>query len=208
MPVASTCASSCTLSSPNAFQTVVILDASGSMSSIKGDMLGSLNTFIGQQQTLAHKEKEPAFFTLVQFNDEIKYVRFEQAILDATRVGDGDYITDGFTALYDAIGQTLEKFDGCPKGALVIITDGRDNSSKRFNQATVKAAISKVKEKPDWSVTYMSQNVEGSEQGAAIGIVEANNITCNTNSFGATFCSSISERVGATYSMSSSGSRR
>ena len=110
----------------------VILDRSGSMSTIKTDMEGGLNSFFAKQRELDGLCK----VSLHQFDDKYETVFENKDIADVPEV---KLEPRGMTALLDAIGKTvnslglrlseLNESDRPGKVVVLIITDGFENHS-------------------------------------------------------------------------------
>ena len=80
----------------------VVLDRSGSMTTIARDVVTGLNEFVRRQQGVEGE----AWFTLVQFDDEYDVVHFRAPIADVPRLTSRTYVPRWSTALLDAIGRT------------------------------------------------------------------------------------------------------
>lgn len=83
----------------------VVLDRSGSMSSIADDIIGGLNEFVARQKGVEGQ----AHFTLVQFDDEYEVVHFRVPIGEVPTLTRKTYVPRGSTALLDAIGRTVNE---------------------------------------------------------------------------------------------------
>ena len=56
------------------------------------------------------------------------------------------------------------------KTVFVIITDGLENSSRRYNLAKVKKMISRQKEKYGWEFLFVGANIDAVHTAGAMGI--------------------------------------
>ena len=145
-----------------------VLDASGSMYSLRDDTIGGLNAFVDAQR----KVKGKCRVTVRQFNDEsfvthdnIKLKKFPTLVA-------GDYTPSGCTALYDAIGHTIahiEKTHGVekPKIIVVIVTDGWENASKEWTHEGVQRALA---DHDDWEVVFLGANIDSKAVASSIGV--------------------------------------
>ncbi len=149
-------------------EIVVILDRSGSMETIKSDMVGGLKKFIADQK----KVKGKANFSLAQFDTEYEIIYDSVDIQD---VNDIDLIPRGRTALLDAIGKTLNRIY-MQKAICVIITDGLENSSEIYTKPEVVRLI-KSRKKFGWEFIYLGANQDAIQEGGSLGI---DFIYCNT----------------------------
>ena len=155
---------------------IIVLDASGSMSSIQDDIKGSFNSFLDKQR----QEPGKTVFDLFQFNDEV--VRLVKSA-DLAQFHDdlmARYDCSGCTAMNDAIciamdtvGQDFANMaeEERPANVLcVIITDGMENASKKFTAKDVKERIEHQKTKYNWEFVYLAADQDAFAAGEALGI--------------------------------------
>lgn len=80
----------------------------------------------------------------------------------------------GNTALYDAVGQTIENTDknrhGAQKIICVIVTDGHENSSREWTKDSLNRAVEFRLNAGDWSFIYLGTQPETWDDAAAIGV--------------------------------------
>ena len=152
-------------------EVVFVLDRSGSMHDLVEDTIGGFNTVLQQQ-----KEKEGrAFITTMLFNDQFRYLHDHLDIHDVRKITREEYFPSGCTALYDAIGQSINKLDGitaCETNAdvmVVIITDGLENSSREFEGGTIRKMIEARKEK-GWEFLFLGANIDSFAVSGSLGI--------------------------------------
>jgi len=139
-----------------------VLDKSISMRPMKDEAIGSLNGFVDDQKALPGEAR----MTLTQFSTfcEINYV--SKPIKQCPHLNDHTYVPQGMTALYDAIGQTVDemasRINGMPtepdKKIVVILTDGEENSSKEYNIHRLKMLIER-KVLEGWEFIFLAQNL-------------------------------------------------
>jgi hypothetical protein len=161
---------------------IVVMDRSGSIESILGDMQGGFNNFVAEQR----KEPMRTTFSLWEFDDEIgryaDFVPLEQFTGYAI-------VPRGMTALNDAImkatsaeGARLAAMpeDQRPgKVVLVIATDGLENRSTEFpgkGNALVGERIRHQEETYGWTVLYMGIGHDAFTSAAEIGISASNTL--------------------------------
>lgn len=167
----------------------VVLDRSGSMSGIKNDAQGGLNQFIEDQQKLDGE----ATFSLVQFDHE------NQKIFDFVNVKDVEpyvLIPRGWTALLDAIGKeivdlgnklnSMDENDRPEKVIFVIVTDGAENSSKKYTKENIYEMIKHQEDTYKWEFVFMAANQDAIEAGRGIGVSFEKSMTFAANADGAT----------------------
>src|SRR4051812_5192483 len=114
----------------------IVADRSGSMGSIRADVVGGINAFIAGQQALAGD----ADLTLVLFDHEYEVVMERRPVRHVEPLNESSYVPRGMTALHDAVCRAIadanKRLEGTEAGAmLVIVTDGLDNKSRTCNKA-------------------------------------------------------------------------
>ena len=144
----------------------MVLDASGSMSSILNDTLGGVNTFIkGQQETAQDFDT----FSLIQFSTgPVRVIHKNANIKNVQRLSTANYIPGGGTALYDAVGSLIKDtgayFRSLPESErpskvfFVIVTDGEENSSQKFSQQQIADLIKDQTETWKWEFVFLGAN--------------------------------------------------
>jgi Mg-chelatase subunit ChlD len=180
----------------------IVLDASGSMSSIEDDTKGSFNSFIKAQREAGGK----TVFDLYQFSDEVK--RLVEHVDLATFKDDlmARYNCSGCTALNDAVciaidtlGKELAamKEEDRPENVLmVIITDGFENASRQFSSKDVKDRIKHQTEKYNWEFQYLAANQDAFASGADLGIAKDNCVNFAASAAGMVqVCASMCDRA-------------
>lgn len=151
----------------------IVLDRSGSMSSIKADMEGGLNDFLDGQKGLPGELR----VSMYQFDTEYERV---YAGIDIKDVPKAVLSPRGGTALYDALGRAIDETgdrlrrmaekDRPGKVLFMVITDGQENSSKERTSEQVKKLVSQQEQEWHWTFVYLGANVDAFAAGADIGV--------------------------------------
>ena len=129
---------------------LLVLDESGSMSSIEKQAVDSVNETLQSVRSAQQKyEDQEHFVSFVTFNsDGIKTVLDRAEALKAEDITSDQFNPACCTPLYDAIGQSVTELKKSvaenDKVLVTIITDGYENASKEYNQASVKALTEKL----------------------------------------------------------------
>jgi len=168
----------------DSFKIVMILDESGSMSIIKDKMINSINTLITEQKQVVGKETT---FTKVKFNNNYHTVIDNKRINCVNNLTNEDYIPTGSTALFDAIGKTISRFRNERDVLMVIVTDGEENASSRFNKSMINNMIEDKQKNNNWTYVYLSNDLSTAKQGDSIGCTPsrfASNCVVEQESFG------------------------
>jgi len=166
-------------SSQEPVEILVVADRSGSMASIKEDAIGGFNTFLKEQQQVEGE----ANLTLVLFDDQYEVPVTSTPVGDVLPLTESTYVPRGMTALNDAIGKAVNTLkEKNPTHAIIcILTDGMENASKEYTNASVKDLM-KEAEKKDWEVVYLAANQDAFKEGVMRGIT--NNINFAATSKG------------------------
>ena len=143
---------------------LIILDRSGSMYSIRQEAVNHLNECL-QTIKCAQKENEGQkhSVTIVTFNHKPQYLFLNSDPEFVNEITISDYIPEGMTALYDAVGSSvtaLRKVVQPGDCVLVsIITDGYENASREYSLGNVKKLIEDTSAE-GWVYTFMAANID------------------------------------------------
>lgn len=166
-------------------EIAVVMDRSGSMASIKDDVIGGFNTFLKEQKSAPGD----VTFTLVLFDNEFLTPYYAVDIQKVPDLNQFNYTPRGSTALYDAVGRTideigkrLDKHSEKPDKVIVaILTDGEENSSSKYTRDQVASMIKHQESKYAWEFVFLAANQDAFQTGASLNIK-----ACNTANFAAT----------------------
>ena len=149
----------------NEMDVVFILDKSGSMGGYESDTIGGYNSYLDKVK----KKKSKVYVTTVLFNNGYELLNEREEISKVNHLTTDDYKVGGCTALYDAIGKTLETVDKYKsnKVLFVITTDGLENASVEYNKKSIKKLIENHK---NIEFIYLGANIDSYEEGSSIGI--------------------------------------
>jgi hypothetical protein len=162
----------------------VILDRTGSMESIRDDIIGGFNAFLEEQQKLPGK----ATMTLVQFDSQDPYeviCRFAP-VFKVPKLDRNVYVPRASTPLLDAIGRGINDLEASlgsvddtsqpAKVVLAIVTDGQENASREFNRAQIVKMIAEKTKKHDWQFVFLSSDLEAIRDAESYGIARDANL--------------------------------
>lgn len=157
-------------------EIICILDKSGSMEILQSETIAGLNQFIEEQK------REPGLcnFSLVQFNQGLETTVLRQAIQQVGKLTRKSYQPNGYTALLDAVGQTLKTAmethfmlpaNLAPDKVLVfIITDGQENASSRYSRSQISTMINQLQTNKGWEFQFFGANIDAFSEAQGIGI--------------------------------------
>ena len=149
------------------FKIVIVLDESGSMQDVKQDMIKAINSLITEQQQV---KERPALFTLVKFNNQVTRVIKNLDLREVSLLTDNDYVPSATTALYDALGDTINWFRYEKDVLMVVVTDGMENASRTYTHDQVKIMLDEKKEHRNWSYVYLSNDLSTARQADSLGM--------------------------------------
>ena len=141
---------------------VIILDKSGSMSSIARQAVDGVNETIGSIKSAQEKNPyQEHIVTLVAFcGCEMKIIYDNLPVAEVKTLTDKDYRPCCMTPLYDAIGMTISRVHTLKAkeenslAIVTIITDGYENASHEYTHIAICSLIESYKEQ-GWQFTYI-----------------------------------------------------
>lgn len=148
---------------------VFILDKSGSMSGSEDSTISSFNEYLEKEKKNNYKTR----ITTILFSDDYSYLYKEADVSKVSPLTRDDYFVGGCTALYDAIGSSINYIDRCDtdKVLFIIITDGYENASKEFDKEKIRKMI---KNHSNYEFVYIGADIDSYSSGGSIGIKSAN----------------------------------
>ncbi len=158
-----------------------ILDRSGSMHACRSATLTGLNEQISK---IRKEAEDPNVETLVSFYTFNRYVEPKykcRSVNFLEDVEEKDYVTQGDTALYDAVGQAILDLKADtdwnnPDNAylFVIVTDGEERCSRFWNANSLAKLISECQDSGRWTFTYLGANQDLSKVANLLKIPKGN----------------------------------
>jgi uncharacterized protein YegL len=164
------------MTKPNSAEIVIVLDRSGSMQSIRTDMIGGFQTFIEAQKKLPGDCK----VTLTQFNNQYEVVYTAKPIAEVPLL---DLLPSGGTALLDAIGRTVtdvgKRLALTPEAErparvfVVIITDGQENASNEWNLLGIQNLLAQQQSVYNWEFIFLGADKNAISVAGSMGLRNA-----------------------------------
>jgi len=163
----------------------LLLDTSGSMSTVQGATIEGYNEYINSLKEDGGKFK----ISLTLFDSDVTdKLRLEKRY-DSVNVDDVEPLTretyrpTGGTPLHDAFCMTLKdmKDRKDEKYLFVVLTDGMENTSKEYNAKDMKNLKKKFEAKDNWTFVYL-----GANQDAFATAQQYDFSTSNVSNFNAT----------------------
>lgn len=163
----------------NLVEIVAIIDESGSMASLKNDIIGGFNNFVDQQKKIAGEAR----LSLVTFSDHVRTVLEGTPLQNVNLLNDSSYNPGGMTALLDAVGTTVDKVGQrlalLPENArpgkvvVLIMTDGQENSSREFKREQIAEKVKHQQSKYSWEFVFLGANQDSFAEASTLGILRS-----------------------------------
>lgn len=133
----------------HAVHNLIILDESGSMSSIKNETLSGFNEIVQTIKGVEHQFPEQEhFISLVSFNGLGRKIHlWKEPVAKLEQLNTEGYNPDASTPLYDAMGISMGKLSAEINGQkdynvlVTIFTDGEENASVEYSGALIKKMV-------------------------------------------------------------------
>jgi uncharacterized protein YegL len=153
----------------------VILDKSGSMSTKVQDVIGGFNLYLDE---LAKESAVDYGFSLTLFDTVVEMKYKAVPLANVAKLDDSTYRPSGNTALFDAIGNTVQTVntDGFDKTLTVIMTDGEENSSREWTLQAIRELIKSKEAAGNWTFVFLGANLDAFAQGVSFGVPMANSV--------------------------------
>jgi len=178
---------------------LLILDKSGSMDNVISETVNGFNEQVQMIKNLKEKYPEQEIIvSLTTFNHDVEHDLFlakpsQLKELEALRAWQENrhnmvetvnliYRPGGLTALYDAIGRSVNKLRETIKkeiknneasAVVVIITDGHENASREYSYEDISKMIRELEKSNNWTFSYLGSTPD------AVNIARGMNIASN-----------------------------
>ena len=158
---------------------LIILDKSGSMSTIAKAAISGFNETVGGIRAAQERyaDTQEHFVSLMIFcNCEKRLVYDKVPVNEVKELTSRDYQPCCCTPLYDAMGISINglfrdiKDKEGATAVVTVITDGLENASKEYSGSAIKALVEQMKDQEGWNFAYIgtNQNVEATSASLSI----------------------------------------
>lgn len=155
----------------------VVLDRSGSMSTVLKDTIGGFNSFVEVQRSENHDQ----VYVITQFDSEYEVIQNGVDLDDVIVLNTKNFVPRGATALLDAMGRTIHAMDSVmandktiKQALMLILTDGGENASREFTRDQVFSLIEERRKLGNWDFNFLGANQDAIAIGGTLCIQPAN----------------------------------
>ena len=158
---------------------LIILDKSGSMSSIARAAISGFNETVGSIRSAQERfaETQEHFVSLMIFCNCAKTMLYDKVpVAEVKKLTSKKYRPCCGTPLYDAMGLSINALYNDIKdkedatAAVTVITDGLENASREYNGRAIKALVERMKEEEGWNFAYIGTNQDVEATSASLSI--------------------------------------
>ncbi len=161
----------------------MLLDRSGSMSGYRQQCIAAVNGYLAalRKDALASDTS----FSLTTFDSEsIDAVRRDEPGARVRDLREQEFEPRAATPLHDAIGHVIDverRIAVKGRRAIVIVTDGAENGSRRLNENTVRQQVAEY-ERSGWIFIFLGANQDAGAEAARIGVPKERAISYRASS--------------------------
>ncbi len=159
-----------------------ILDDSASMKSVHDATISGFNEYLSTLKNDGNDYR----LTLSEFSGDVKTVYEARSIKDVKRLSKETYPANGWrTALYDSAMDVLKPLKNA-KGQhiVVIMTDGQDNASTRYNMDDLKRLKDQLDKTDRWTFVFLGANQDAWATARGFGFAPQNVSSYNHTNVG------------------------
>jgi uncharacterized protein YegL len=135
---------------------------------VSGSMIGKENfiadTFNEHLKVMKKQKDQDTFISLIFFNDIEKMVYYNQEVNSVDELVGKDIYISGSTALFDSLGNVINNFNNDVEklrnkennhsALVIVITDGADNVSRKYDYKRIKSLMSEMETYKTWTFTF------------------------------------------------------
>jgi len=156
----------------------MVVDRSGSMRRMADEVHGGCNAYLEEQRKSDTEDGAHSTVIFTRFDNLSETIYDGVDLSSMPPISPTDVRPRGSTALYDAIGDTLQRtaavvneLPKMPSVTVFILTDGAENASQRWTKSQITTQITKLKhESIGWDFYFAAANQDGMTEGAALGM--------------------------------------
>ena len=163
----------------------LIVDKSGSMMDCVDSTINGFNEQVNRIKDKALEfTEEEITMGLTTFNDNVNHLYYRQNPKEMVLLNYENYRPSGGTALLDAVGETISEIERqistnliATTVIVVILTDGYENASKKYNLVNIRNMISKLEETGKWTFSFIGATLDAVDVAASMAIKSQNSFS-------------------------------
>jgi uncharacterized protein YegL len=160
----------------------LIIDESGSMEPYWDNTIQSFNEYLDDRKKDAELRDVRVF--LVKFSSHVGVLQSNVPANSVEKLSKSNYHPGGMTALYDAIGKTVNEIESKlreykgekPRILVMTMTDGMENQSRFFRKDTIAELIKAKEQEGNWMFTFMGTSKDALMLAKDINISPNNSV--------------------------------
>ena len=163
----------------------LIVDKSGSMMDCVDSTINGFNEQVNRIKDKALEfTEEDITMGLTTFNDNVNHLYYRQNPKEMVLLNYENYRPSGGTALLDAVGETISEIERqistnliATTVIIVILTDGYENASKKYNLVNIRNMISKLEETGKWTFSFIGATLDAVDVASSMAIKSQNSFS-------------------------------
>ena len=163
----------------------LVVDKSGSMMDCVDSTINGFNEQVNRIKDKALEfTEEDITMGLTTFNDNVNHLYYRQNPKEMVLLNYENYRPSGGTALLDAVGETISEIERqistnliATTVIVVILTDGYENASKKYNLVNIRNMISKLEETGKWTFSFIGATLDAVDVAASMAIKSQNSFS-------------------------------
>jgi len=158
-----------------------VIDSSGSMEPKATDVRGGFNSYVSNLREDTRSEYR---LTAVTFDTQVTTLFTDVPLTQVPLLNESNYRAGGNTALYDALGVSLaeltsairreDKPYGTDRALVIVMTDGEENSSRRFTKEQVTTEMKLREAAGNWTFVYLGADQDAWAASQGLGFAAGN----------------------------------
>lgn len=163
----------------------MVVDESGSMMHLQDATIAGFNEYVSALQ--CDLKDMNTYFSATTFDTRgIRKLQVGVPINEAVKLSIANYVPNGGTPLLDAVGAAITateevvKQQNGTKIVVVIQTDGEENSSQKYNLATIKTMIEERQAK-GWQFVFIGAGINAFADATKMGINAGSTMSYGAN---------------------------
>lgn len=168
----------------------IILDRSSSMGALAEVAVHGFNQQV--QSILESAKDQDVRVSLVTFSSTVDSPQYwNESVERMKALEPKEYQPYGNTALYDAVGTTIEKLSKLPEASdadtaflMVVISDGEENYSRTYTSQALASLIGVLQNSKRWTFTYVGANQDLAKVSQKLNIPIGNTFTFTASNEG------------------------